>query len=50
MQVIPTSLKLMEGRLQREQRQWSLAVLATDEGNVGGMITGALTASYVQAR
>ena len=26
------------------------AVLATDEGNVGGMITGALTAAYVQAR
>ena len=46
-----------------EEQAWSLlllssplnaavtgAVLATDEGNVGGMITGALTASYVQAR
>jgi len=25
-------------------------VLATDEGNVGGMITGALTPSYMQAK
>ena len=46
-----------------EEQAWSLlllssplnaavtgAVLATDEGNVGGMITGALTAAYVQAR
>jgi NAD(P)-dependent dehydrogenase (short-subunit alcohol dehydrogenase family) len=46
-----------------EEQAWSLlllssplnaavtgAVLATDEGNVGGMITRALTASYVQAR
>jgi NAD(P)-dependent dehydrogenase (short-subunit alcohol dehydrogenase family) len=45
-----------------EEQAWSLlllssplnasvtgAVLATDEGNVGGMITGALTAGYVQA-
>jgi len=46
-----------------EEQAWSLlllssplnaavtgAVLATDEGNVGGMITGALTPSYMQAK